>query len=288
MILSRITIPSPCRVGDTINHLLMGDLHCGSEDTAEDKIKEDLEEGRKNKAHICINGDWGEWIWKADPRHTPSNDKFAAQDDYQKSLLDRTEKILAPYANMIEVIGGGNHEFEFQKRHGIDVTSALIERLQKHRKNKPYIKHGGYSGFIVIEYQRKTEKNNVGSLFYTIYYNHGQGGTSEVTLGTIDLQRYMTKVQSDLVWLAHKHQKVLAPSMNVIYVNRRSVGLGISEQTRCGVITGGYKANINISTTPNYQERKTRSNAGYGGIILQHGFCHHPNQKITTKIIMNI
>lgn len=290
MMIGKIDIQTGGKAGIKYNHFFISDTHLGASDTDEKKIKDDLENAMSQEAKIYLGGDWGEWIMKLDPRHISSLDKFAAQDSVQTSMLDYAEKFFSPYVENIVFVGSGNHEWEWQRRHGIDLTTALIDRLQRRRKNKTPILHGGYSGFIVLKYE-KTLYKRCGANYYTIYYNHGQGSSSEITYGTIDLDRYMKKVNADLIWLQHKHQKVVEPSVPVLSANYFTNPVSINEKIRCGFVTGGYKSNINISQTPNYQERKTRGNAGYGGIMLIHELARQNGDRgwyIASSINMSV
>jgi len=213
---------------DEYRAFLTSDLH--TEDAAFDReffIRE-----FEGDADIFINGDVFSLILPSDrKRYRRGQDPFVQRDDFINEIVERTYELLRPYAARIRMIGVGNHEAEYIKRTGYDPVSGLITLLQK-EGGKPIL-HGGYEGFIVFNLVRE-DGNDVKK--YTVFYNHGQGGSSEVTQGVISLMR-RSYIRADLVWLGHEHRRNAVMLPTEIGVDREG---NIYERVRKGVMTGTY------------------------------------------------
>lgn len=249
-------------------HFLCSDLHFGSKAQDRKLMKAEFELARERNARIYINGDWGEFIMSGDKkRYNPSGDAYGTDNNINMTINDAYD-FLSPYADLIQYIGVGNHCVSVQKYNNFDPTQQLIYSLNKEHKTQ--IQHGQYCGFILLKYH---DKNGSGVRTFKIFYNHGQGGTSEVTKGTIDISRHMATKNADLIHLGHKHTKVLLPSEFILDVNQNGE---IIERERSGMITGCYmkiagqydamKQGYKI----NYGEERMRQLQSVGGIFMKH------------------
>lgn len=187
--------------------MLMSDLHLGASDTDESRIKRELEFAKANDCVVLINGDWAELIVSGDrKRYTPNvpTEDIACSSAQVDKYIDKAAAFLKPYADNIYLIGSGNHETAIQKYHGIDPTRHLIDRLGGD------IVHGGYTGGVVISFQRAGAEKPSGCQKFQIWYHHGFGGSAPVTKGIIDYSRIASYVEgADLVWMGHAHQRTL-------------------------------------------------------------------------------
>jgi len=190
----------------------MSDLHLGGAATNEKHIRRELEEARKNKERININGDVMDLIMPKDlKRYRPEVLKAALQgrDDLLDATVDYAVKFLEPYAPQIDVIGIGNHEQSVLTHHNLNlVKGQLIPRLNQQTGSK--IQYGGWGGYIVYRIERYGVKGNVRE--FTIFYYHGAGrGSAEVTLGYIEFNRKRVFVHgADVIWLGHTHDRTAA------------------------------------------------------------------------------
>lgn len=248
-------------------HFFCSDLHFGSKGQNRKALKKDFDLAKERDAKIYINGDWGEFIMSGDrKRYTPSGDAYGTDNNINMTINDAYD-FLSPYAKNIAYIGCGNHEVSVQKFNNFDPTQQLIYSLNKEHKTQ--IQHGQYCGFLLFKYHSKDQ----GVRTYKVFYNHGQGGTSEVTKGTIDIARHMATKNADLIHLGHKHTKVLLPSEYILDISQNGE---IIERERAGMITASY---INISSQYdgmkqgykiNYGEEKMRGLQSIGGIFIKH------------------
>lgn len=246
---------------------LCSDLHFGNKGQDLQLLKKEFDRAKDLDAVIMINGDWGEFIMSGDrKRYTPGGDKYSA-DNACNRTIEEAFNFLKDYAENIAFIGCGNHEVSVSKFHNFDPTQTLVTMLNIEKKTN--IQHGQYCGFITLSYAHsggcvRGKK---------IYYNHGQGGSAEVTKGIIDLNRHLHTKESDIVWIGHKHTKLVLPCEPVLYQNQSGT---ICERQRVGIITGAYSKNISeydankTGYKVNFGEERMRSLQSTGGVLMKH------------------
>lgn len=251
---------------------LTSDNHFGHTGQDKELLKKEFDEAKKRKARILINGDSLDLILSGDrKRYHPSGDKYGT-DNNTNMIIDEAFNFYSDYFDLIEMIGTGNHEVSVSKFHQFDPIQQLIYSLNKKHSNKKNsgIVHGQYSGFIILNfhYGKSGRVKN-----FVIYYNHGQGGTAEISKGTIDLNRHMTRVQSDVVWIGHKHTKVVLPSESIMGVDMKTGS--IYSKDRYGIVTGSYLERFGQYDAQkkgykiNYGEEKMRTLQAQGGVFMK-------------------
>jgi hypothetical protein len=217
------------------HYLLASDLHQDAPLFDRKVFLQDFEQAKALQARIFINGDVSSQILNKDVKRWSKSQDKDLRDDKLNQIVYQAFDLLVPYVDLIDVIGLGNHEVSTIKHNSFDAVNMLIRLLNERRKKLlPPIRHGGYEGVLRLVY---TIHGGHGRKF-DIFYNHGQGGSSEVTLGTIDLDRYCKWVGLDVIWLGHKHKRVVAelpPLMTVSSKNK------LLFRRRYGVITGCYE-----------------------------------------------
>jgi UDP-2,3-diacylglucosamine pyrophosphatase LpxH len=185
---------------------LMSDLHIGSAYTQYDLIKRDLERARKENARIAINGDVFDLITPSDKKRFRLKDLpprlYEAGDNLINEAIRWAAEILGPYADLIDVIGVGNHDDHAAKHHAADPVSALIWVLNE--RHKTDIQHGGYCGWLNYRFVlRGAERKS-----YKVQYHHGSGGAAPVTKGMATFHRASAWIQNaDCVWRGHTHHR---------------------------------------------------------------------------------
>lgn len=194
------------RTGETVSIRLMSDLHIGAANIDYDLINRELEDAKARKSRILINGDLLDLILPKDhKRFVPDvlHSEIAGRRDTLNASVKFAVKILKPYANLIDMIGMGNHETAVEKYHAADPIAMVIDELQRHAKHKIF--YGSYNGFV--DYRISTIRGNSprGSRLI-IFYHHGGGGSAPVTKGMIDFNR-LGFVQADVKWVGHKHNR---------------------------------------------------------------------------------
>lgn len=262
-------------------YFLCSDIHFGNKSQNFKQLKADFDEAVSLDAKIMINGDWGEFIVSGDrKRYHPGGDKYGT-DNAINDTIEEAFNFFKNYAQNILFIGTGNHEVSVSKFHSFDPTQNLIFLLN--RECKTDIQHGQYAGFLTIRY---THGENRGVLSKIMYYNHGQGQTAEVTKGTIDINRHMSNKLCDIIWMGHKHCKLVLPAEPMMTVDNNG---NIYAFDRLGIITGAYvnayhqydarEKGYNI----NYGEETKRSLQSTGGALLKHTIV---SKTIIQKVII--
>ena len=256
--------------GQRFAFFLASDLHADDPECDLDLLRAELEEAKAEGARILLNGDIMSLILPRDlKRYTRGNDPGDVDDKIGRAV-ERVEGILAPYVDLIDMIGTGNHETAVLKHHSVDATKLLVGFLNRRRaKGLPPIRHGGYTGFIRLVFE---EKGRGHVQAYDIFYNHGAGSGGEVTDGAIGLQRRSTTIAADLIWEGHVHKcasKKLAPLQGLDQRGR------LYERERRGVITGTYLRNM-VETDASrdgyrlsFREERMRVPQGQGGAMLR-------------------
>ncbi len=186
------------------SYRLMSDLHIGSVHCDKELIRSELEDARKSHSRIFIAGDVFDMIFPKDSkRYVPSmyDEALRGKDAILNASLDLGCKILKPYADLIDVVGVGNHESSGTKWNGNDIIALLVERLST---KSHQVRHGGYSGAIEMKYRKPDGRG----CRFVIRYHHGSGGASPATKGMLNFNRMATWVRdADVIWMGHRHTR---------------------------------------------------------------------------------
>jgi hypothetical protein len=213
---------------------LMSDLHLDSVHFAKEKFTKDADECVNHNARILINGDVFDAIIPTDrKRYVRGSDNFN-EDAQINARIEFAVKILKPYVDYIDFIGIGNHEASIVKYDGVDLVKMLVHELSLYRSKELLpIQRGSYQGFIRLWFKDKGSAVRQ----FVIYREHGKGGASPVTKGTINIQRLHTTFIADCYWLGHSHTSIVDSTPWTIYADNS--GHIVKKQKR-SVITAGY------------------------------------------------
>ena len=138
---------------------------------------------------------------KYDPRS--SMDDIRSEDvgeDYLDRIVTHAARDYGPYAGNFLVIGQGNHEANIRKRHGTDLISNIVHRLNADHGGKCRV--GGYGGWVRFMLTiNKTKRQS-----FNLKYHHGAGGGGPVTRGVIQTNRQAVYLpDADIVVNGHTH-----------------------------------------------------------------------------------
>jgi hypothetical protein len=215
---------------------LMSDIHIDSPGHDKVRFDADMDTLASEGASILFNGDIFDGIFPSDRKRYSRSGDTMAQDAQVNEMVDYAVSRLRPYSDHIYYLGMGNHEVSIVKYNNVDPLAMLQRELNKLRsKQLPPILRGGYTGFVNLHYHRKGE----GVKRHLIYRDHGKGGNSPVTKGTIILQRLYTTYDADTVWVGHTHTSIID--------NASQWAIGVSTQNKIykkqkvGIITPGYQ-----------------------------------------------
>lgn len=250
--------PVRLKTGQHMCIQLMSDLHFGADSTDEARILAELKKARETNARILIAGDVFDAIFLGDPRYTTSvlAKKFRGTDAPMNAVLDHAVDVLRPYADLIDLIGVGNHETKVLEKSGYDMVDLLIERLCVGTKH--CIAHGGYTGAVRVPMCPANEKRTGSSSNYLIFYHHGWSGAPGQSKGVLDFNKIRIE-GADCIWLAHRHSRTATPE-SVIYLPVRG-DMPLQRQV-LNVRTGSYaKPQWKQTQDGKYQAKWSRQNA---------------------------
>ena len=247
---------SPERIGSGFEHrvMLTSDHHLGAATTDEARIVKDLERARKENARIIVNGDVFDFILPGDRKRFQQSalaDWLHGKDDIVNACIQRAYDLYAPYADLIDVIGDGNHDTALSKHHAADAVALLVQLLNERTSSN--ILHGGYRGWITYRWYVST----TATVNLKLYRHHGAGGGAPATRGMLDLTRMIGFVpMADVVTVGHKHHRWAAKYgyLQLLDSGREVESEGLFVMTGAYMDTyapkGNYAANWNISPMP--------------------------------------
>jgi hypothetical protein len=228
--------PIPYRTGTEVGFTLMSDLHIGAPHVDYRLIKQELAKAIDKGDRILINGDVIDAILPKDhKRFDPDalHPRLQGRRDVLNEEIAWAVELLAPAAHLIDMIGVGNHEDAVAQWHALDPLSAIIGLLnQKLRERKKHCDHvihyGGWTGFVDYRFRRLNlngeprcpggpekgrskprQRGASDGVRWVVWFHHGSGGAAPVTKGTIDFARKAAFITADLLWMGHKHNRIM-------------------------------------------------------------------------------
>lgn len=217
------------------------DLHIDAPSHDRERMMDDLEEAKSRNAVIFIGGDIWSAIFPSDKKRYTSAHAISQIDALIDYAVNRAFDLLKPYADNIYLLCTGNHETSVIKYHHTDPTNRLREKLQAVRNEKlPHIRHGGYAGFISLNFRPKSKANH--SVTENWFFHHGKGTNAPVTKGAIDLHRVRAGNFADVYWLGHKHTNI-SDIPAVRFVDSHG---NIKQKEILSFFTAGYEGKMQV------------------------------------------
>ena len=192
-------------VGKHVQLALLSDLHWDNPKCDRDLLKKHLDYCLHNRIKVMLNGDTfcmmqGKW----DPRRSkkdirPEHNKA----NYLDAVIEDAVDWFTPYAEILTVVGYGNHETGIIRNVETDPLQRFVDLLNY--KCKSNVITGGYGGWLILNIfpSEKSNKN-----FATkVRYFHGSGGGGIVTRGAINLTRALELAEGfDVFTMGHIHE----------------------------------------------------------------------------------
>ena len=240
---------------------LFSDGHIDNPNFDEVTFKEDASYCIDDKRYMLFGGDLFDGIIRTDHKRAV-NSLLESGDNQLNIKLDKAYELLKPYQNNILFMGRGNHEESILKYNGVDMLEMLAKILNAGQKHKIIV--GNYANFIRFNFKDVRGRSVA---HYDIYQHHGMGGSAPVTKGMIDFNRIAKGVNSDLIWIGHKHQAIIDASDPIIFVNQN--GEIIIKNRQC-IMTPSYQKGRTIDPNINFPERMYSHTAmsGFGQLAL--------------------
>jgi hypothetical protein len=182
---------------------ILSDLHWDNPKCDREMLKKHLDYCLKENIPVLINGDFFCLMQGKGDRRGNKSDIRPEHNNakYLDSIVETAVDWFSPYANILTVIGYGNHETAIIKYQETDLLQRFVDLMNY--KNKSNIFTGGYGGWLVI---RKEIRTNT-SMTKLLKYYHGAGGGGLVTRGAINLTRALEIYENmDVFIMGHIHE----------------------------------------------------------------------------------
>jgi len=182
------------------NILMLSDLHWDNPKCDRVTLKKHLDFAKEKGYRIHINGDFFCLMQgKYDPRKAKGSIRPEHNvNNYFDAVVETAVDWFKPYAELIDVIGYGNHETNIIRRLETDPLQRFVDLLNYTAKPETPVYTGGYGGWYVISIDAKA---------YVIRYFHGSGGGGVVTKGHINLTRAFNMYGGfDCFTMGHVHE----------------------------------------------------------------------------------
>lgn len=158
---------------------------------------------------------------------------------------------LEPYKDKILGILMGNHEYEYNRRYGFNLTDVLCERLG--------VRNLGMSFFAWLQLRCNGENGRGRSV--RLYGHHGYGGNSKTSGGSITkYERSFMDYNADILVFGHDHKtwKYQRPRLSV-----NSKG-NLVDSPLTIVCCGTFKRSLSDDALPTWEEKM-----GFGPQMLK-------------------
>lgn len=183
---------------------MLSDIHWDNPHCDRDLLKKHLDYCVQENIPIMINGDlFCLMQGRGDNRRNKSDIRPEHNNaKYLDSIVETAVEWWSPYANLLTVIGYGNHETSIIKYQETDVLQRFVDILNY--KNKTNVQTGGYGGWLVLKMKCK---NTSSSNCTKVKYFHGSGGGGIVTKGALNLTRALEMYEGmDVFTMGHIHE----------------------------------------------------------------------------------
>lgn len=189
---------------DNARIALLSDIHWDNPKCDRKLLKSHLDYCLKNKIKVFINGDFFCLMQgKYDPRRSkkdilPEHNKA----NYIDAVIVDAVNWWSPYAEIMTVIGYGNHETAIIKNLETDPLQRFVDLFNYN--NGTELHTGGYGGWLILKVE--AEKGGT-TLSKNMKYFHGSGGGGIVTKGAINLSRALEMYENmDIFVMGHIHE----------------------------------------------------------------------------------
>jgi hypothetical protein len=216
---------------------MLSDLHWDNPKCDQDLLKKHLDYCKEENIPVMINGDMFCLMQgRGDNRRNKSDIRPEHNNArYLDSVVETAVEWFTPYADILTVIGYGNHETAIIKWQETDILQRFVDLLNL--KCHSNVQVGGYGGWIVIK------MNNHSRIATTkIKYFHGSGGGGVVTKGALNLTRALELYEGcDVYTMGHIHENAARNDVRDALESNSKKGYSINHKPIHLMITGCYK-----------------------------------------------
>jgi hypothetical protein len=226
--------------GSSFRMGMFSDIHWDNPKCDWNLLKHDLDYCLKNEIPIMFNGDTFCLMQGAyDPRKMKGDIRPEHNNArYFDSIIETAVDFFLPYANLLTVVGYGNHETSIIKRQETDVIQRFVTLLNY--KAGSNVMTGGYGGWLIVNQLVKAKSNITQAT--KIKYFHGSSGGGIITRGAINLTRAMDLYEGyDVFTMGHIHENSARNDVRDNINFHPSKGYYFNHKQIHSMITGTYK-----------------------------------------------
>lgn len=226
--------------GSSFRMGMFSDIHWDNPKCDWNLLKHDLDFCLKNEIPIMFNGDTFCLMQGAyDPRKMKGDIRPEHNNArYFDSIVETAVDFFLPYANLMTVVGYGNHETSIIKRQETDVIQRFVTLLNY--KAGSNVMTGGYGGWLIVNQLLKAKSNITQAT--KIKYFHGSSGGGIITRGAINLTRAMDLYEGyDVFTMGHIHENSARNDVRDNINFHPTKGYYFNHKQIHSMITGTYK-----------------------------------------------
>ena len=216
---------------------MLSDLHWDNPKCDQDLLKKHLDYCKEENIPVMINGDMFCLMQgRGDNRRNKSDIRPEHNNArYLDSVVETAVEWFTPYADILTVIGYGNHETGIIKWQETDILQRFVDLLNL--KCHSNVQVGGYGGWVIVK------MNNHSRIATTkIKYFHGSGGGGVVTKGALNLTRALELYEGcDVYTMGHIHENAARNDVRDALESNSKKGYSINHKPIHLMITGCYK-----------------------------------------------
>ena len=216
---------------------MLSDLHWDNPKCDWDLLKKHLDHCKENSIPVMVNGDFFCLMQGRGDKRSSKSDIRPEHNNakYLDSIIETAVEFFKPYAEILTVLGYGNHETAIIKWQETDILQRFVDILNYECKSN--VMTGGYGGWFIVK------KEFRGSLFpFKIKYFHGSGGGGVVTKGALNLTRALEVFEGfDVFTMGHIHENSARNDVRDVLESSPKVGYRVNHKYIHSMITGTYK-----------------------------------------------
>jgi len=224
--------------GKRVQIAMLSDLHWDNPKCDWDLLKRDLDYCKTNNIPVMVNGDFFCLMQGKGDRRGNKSDIRPEHNNakYLDSIVETAVEWFSPYADILTVIGYGNHETSVIKWQETDLLQRFVDLLNY--KCGTQVMTGGYGGWLIV---RQKYDTNVEASF-KIKYFHGSGGGGVVTKGALNLTRALEMYEDfDVFTMGHIHENAARNDARDTVNFHAQTGYKHEQKQIHMMLTGTYK-----------------------------------------------
>ena len=224
--------------GKRVKIAMLSDIHWDNPKCDWDLLKRDLDYCKTNDIPVMVNGDFFCLMQGKGDRRGNKSDIRPEHNNakYLDSIVETAVQFFTPYADILTVIGYGNHETAIIKWQETDILQRFVDLLNY--KCGTQIQTGGYGGWIIV----RQELGFGSESSFKIKYFHGSGGGGVVTKGALNLTRALEMYEDfDVFSMGHIHENAARNDARDTVNYSPKIGYRHEQKQIHMMLTGTYK-----------------------------------------------